>query len=55
VSSHNNAIMTHNPVLLCCTESLLQSLMSPHAETAAANTPVQSTTDPHHKAFGERI
>jgi hypothetical protein len=55
VSSHNNAILTHNPVLLCCTESFIQSLMSPHAETAATSTPVPTTTDTHHKAFGERI
>lgn len=49
VTSHNNAVTTHNAILFCCTESLMQSMFSPH--TVASNPPVQKA-QAHHHSFG---
>jgi hypothetical protein len=49
VTSHNNAVSTHNPVLFSCTESLMQSMFTSHA--IASNPPVQKA-QAHHHSFG---
>ena len=52
VTSHNTAVMTHNPVLLTCTDELMQSLMNPRVAAPPA-ADAQKTN--HHKMFGTRI
>jgi len=53
VTSHNTAVMMHNPVLLTCTDQLMQSLMNPRNATPPAD--AQKAEPAHHKVFGMRI
>jgi hypothetical protein len=51
VTSHNCAVMMHNPVLLTCTDALMQSLMNPRTSPPT----VEAQKAAHHKVFGMRI
>jgi hypothetical protein len=51
VTSHNSAVAMHNPVLLSCTEALMQSYMNPPPAPPVAQSTAATT---HHKMFGMR-
>ena len=55
INNYNSAILTRNPVLFCCSQSLMEKLTNPDtvANLTGASQPPQPIQTP--KAFGERI